>query len=434
MKALFVSALLALSLGLNALALLGLASPATIAPLVGLIRPGSAPAAAAAPDARPRAGSPAGTSATQASGKWAGLKSDNPATLVANLRAAGFSDSEIRAILANQLSQKVIARRRELMGPPQDLPYWRNASGPTNSVSSNPQAQAELRALSQANAKLIESLLGPNPVNQVSPYERLQFADLPSDKVDQLKLINSDYADLISAVQSGVNGAYFPEDRAKLKLYNEEKDKDIRALLTPEEYDNYQFRTSTTANSMRNNLQVFQPTEDEFRRIFALQYAFDQQYNTAFGGLDLELQRQRSQAQGDLTAQIKALLSPERVADYEKATDSSYRQALALTTRLELPKDAATQLWTLQKDTQQRMTALRTDRNLAPDARNQALAALQQDVVARASGVLGGPRGLEAYKVNGGQWMQNLVPQPAPTGAAGAGGTVIINGGTIRMF
>ena len=56
-----------------------------------------------------------------------------------------------------------------------------------------------------------------------------------------------------------------------------------RALLTPEEYATYLLRSSSTADNLRSSLQLFQPTEDEFRRIFALQYAFDQQFNATGG-------------------------------------------------------------------------------------------------------------------------------------------------------
>lgn len=444
MKSLFLSALIALSLGLNALAIVGLASPETVAPLLGRLRPGSTASPAASPT-RPRAGTStaSGVAADLSGAKWTDLKSDDPATLIANLRAAGYSEVEIRALLSFQLNQKVTARRRELVGLTPETPYWRGTLGISGaSLLTNPQAQAELREMNKQNAKLIDSLLGPasTPTN-VNLTERLQFADLPTDKVDQLKLINSDYGDLINAVQLGAIGAYFPEDRAKLKLLNEEKDKDIRAVLSPEEYDNYQLRSSNTANSMRNNLQLFQPSEDEFRKIFALQSAFDQQFNTSLGGIDIELMRQRSQAQTDLTAQIKAVLSPDRVADYEKSTDSSYRQAVALVTRLDLPQDNATQLWALQKDTQQRLASLRSDRTLSVDARNQALTALQQDVTSRATGVLGGPRGFDAYKQNGGQWVQNIVPPILPPGATsvsggggGGGGAVIINSGSVIIL
>jgi len=446
MKSLSLAALIALSLGLNALVIVGLNSPATVAPLLGLIRPSSAAGAIASP-AKPRVGGSAGlfagTSADLSGAKWTDLKSDDPATFIANLRAAGYGEAEIRAMLSYQLNQKVAARRRELVGPTPETPYWRGTIGISGaSLSTNPQAQAELREMNKQNAKLIDSLLGPSPTPSIgNPAERLQFADLSPDKVDQLKLINADYGDLINAVQLGAVGAYFPEDRAKLKLLNEEKDKDkdIRAVLTPDEYDNYQLRSSNTANSMRNNLQLFQPTEEEFRKIFALQSAFDQQYNLP-GGIDADLARQRGQAQAELTAQIKAALSPDRVTDYEKSTDSSYRQAVALVTRLDLPKDNATQLWALQKDTQQRLTAVRTDRSLSADARNQALTALQQDVTSRATGMLGGSRGFEAYKQNGGQWLQNIVPTILPPGPASGttvnigGTTVITNGGSVIML
>lgn len=429
MKSLFLSALIALSLGLNALVIVGLSSPATVAPLMGMIRPGSATSPAASPaKSRPGSvsGAAAGTAADLSGAKWSDLKSDDPATFIANLRAAGYSETEIRALLSYQLNQKVTARRRELVGLTPDTPYWRGTIGISGaSLITNPQAQAELRAMNKQNSKLIDSLLGPAPTPSIgSLTERVQFADLPPDKVEQLKLINADYGDLINAIQLGAIGAYFPEDRAKLKLLNEEKEKDLRAVLTPEEYDNYQLRSSNTSQTMRNNLQLFQPTEDEFRKIYALQSVFDQQFNTSLGGIDVELMRQRSQAQTDLTAQIKAVLSPDRVADYEKSTDTSYRQAVALVTRLDLPKDNATQLWALQKDAQQRLNAVRSDRTLSVDARNQALSALQQEVTSRATGVLGGPRGFDAYKQNGGQWLQNIVPPILPPGATSGGGVI----------
>lgn len=425
MKSFLLAALIAFSLGLNVLVLVGLTSPATLAPLAGLVRPGSA-AAPATPTATSvtrtpsGSGSSAGTMPAKLTGaKWADLKSDDPATLVANLRAAGFSAAEIRAILAMQLQQKVSDRRRELAGPAKDTPYWRGTLGSTQSaLYSNPQGLAELRKMNQENARLLDSLLGPSPNDFPDPYERLQYADLPADKVGQLKLITADYGDITSSIQNNAAGAYFPEDRAMLKLLNDERDKDIRALLTPEEYDNYQLRSSNTAQTMRDSLQLFQPTEEEFRRIFALQYAFNQQYNTSLGGLDADLIRQRSLAQAELTAEIKATLSPARLAEYEKATDSIYRQAVALVTRLDLPKDNATQLWSLQKDTQQRMTALRTDRNLSVEARNQTLSVLQQEVTSRATAVLGGVRGYDAYRQNGGQWIQNIVPPALPPAPA----------------
>ena len=435
MKTLLRSALIALSLGLNAVVIVVLTSPETLAPPLRLIRPDAAAGPAASP-ARPKAGTGSGAAAGSAAdlsgATRSDLKSDDPATFIANLRAAGYSEAEIRALLAYQLNQKVDARRRALVGPTPDTPYWRGTLGISGaSLLTNPQAQAELRELNKQNATLIDSLLGPAPVAGItSPTERLQFADLAPDKVDQLKQINSDYSDLITAVQLGASGAYFPEDRAKLKLLNDEKDKDIRAVLTPEEYDNYQLRTSSTAQNMRSNLQLFQPSEDEFRKIFALQSAFDQQFNTSMGGLNPELARQRSQAQTELTAQIKAALSPDRVTDYEKSTDSSYRMAVALVTRLDLPPANATQLWSLQKDTQQRLTALRNDRTLSVNARNQALSSLQQEVTSRATGMLGGPRGFEAYQQNGGGWMQNIAPTILPPG----GTTVITNGGSVIML
>jgi hypothetical protein len=416
MKALLFSVLLACSVGLNVLLLVAFTAPESVAPFTKLIRPGQSVAGSpSGPVATPPATGAAGGKSTA---KWADLQSDDPATLVANLRGAGFSDAEIRAILQLQLGRKVNERRRELVGTPAETPWWRPVLAPNAaSLVANPQGLAELRELARQNARLIDSLLGPAPAtSQLSPNERMQFADLPPDKIDPLRQLLADYNELTGAITSNALGIYFPEDRAKLKLIEEEKEKDLRALLTPEEYDTYLLRTSNTANTLRSNLQAFQPSEDEFRRIFALQYAFDQQYSTQYG-IDADLLRQRAQAQAELNARIKAELSPERAADYERATDGNYRQAAALVARLELPPATATQLWQLQRDTQQQMNALRSNPALTPDARNRALGALQDQVTAQASALLGGQRGLEAYRTNGGQWIQGMVPQTLPAPA-----------------
>jgi hypothetical protein len=411
MKPFLVATLLACSVGLNVVLLLGLAAPAAVAPLAGLLRPDSnAPGPAAASGSDRRTGTPA--SGPGAAAKWADLQSDDPAKLVANLRSAGFSDGEIRAILQTQLDAKVDARRRELAGPPQETPWWRfSLDSGRNELAANPRAITELREMNRQNARLLDSLLGPAPnFGLLVPFERRLYADLPPEKVDPLRQLLADYGELTNGVTNASLGTFFPEDRAKLKLIDAERDKDLRALLTPDEYDNFLLRSSNTASFMRSNLQLFQPTEAEFRRIFALQYAFDQQYSTQYG-IDPDLARQRAVAQVELTAQIKASLSPERLADYERTTDGTYRQAVALVSRLELPPAAATQLWQLQRDTQQQMAAMRSNPGLTPESRLQSLAALQGQVTAQAGAILGGPRGLEAYKLNGGQWIQSLVPQ-----------------------
>ena len=118
-----------------------------------------------------------------------------------------------------------------------------------------------------------------------------------------------------------------------------------------------------------------------------------------------EEMRARSAAQGELNKQIEAALGSQRYADYQRSTDYSYRQATTLVARLELPPETADQLYAVRKDIEDRMRTA----PILPAQR----AALGEEATAKVSALLG-PRGFEAYKQNGGQWLQNLVPRPAP--------------------
>src|SRR5262249_43095041 len=121
----------------------------------------------------------------------------------------------------------------------------------------------------------------------------------------------------------------------------------LAAVLSPAELEEYDLRSSNTGRSMRSDLIAFNPTEEEFRAIFKLRQAFDEQFNNFYGpGMPSQEQmRQRSDAQNLLNDQIKPLLGSDRGADYERAINYDYRRASQLIARLELPADTGPKLW-----------------------------------------------------------------------------------------
>ena len=77
----------------------------------------------------------------------------------------------------------------------------------------------------------------------------------------------------------------------------------------------------------------------------------------------------------------------------------------------EMNPTSSTQVAAVQTEMQQRSVALR-DPSLDAASRNAQIAALQQEATTRISKILGGQRGLDAYKQYGGQWLVNLAPRP----------------------
>lgn len=340
--------------------------------------------------------------------------------LVARLKAAGFSTSMIRSIVAAQVNEQFSARRKELLGQQEEQPYWKNQ----RNGMMDPKAMAAMRELGKEQTALMKSLLGPDGMpgsEEMNAWQRRQFGNLAPEKLSQLQSIQSDYSELQQDIYAKTNGVMLPEDREKLAFLEKEKLADIAKTLTPQEFEDYQLRSSPTANNLRNQLAGFNASEAEFRALFKATAAIDEKYGNAgpFGGMRNPTDYQSRQA--ELLAQAQTVLSPERFADYKLATDPQSQQVSRLVARLELPPATTQQVVALQQDIQNRARTIMTNRELPAADRTAQLTALQQEATTKLSTTLT-PRGLEAYKQNGGFWLENLKPRPMPT-APGAAGT-----------
>ena len=408
MKTLLLGVLLALSLAANAALYWQRSATSAAAPDSS---PNSAPAEPKARAATTKA-APGNTVATEADAAriaqvWANLQSSDLTTLVTRLRAAGFSPSMIRAIVSARLQEQFSARRAALFAQQEEQPFWKGQR------YFDAKIMAGMRELQREQSALFKQLLGADGEagnEEKLAYQRRQFGDLPRDKMDQMQSIIGDYGELRSQIYSGANGVMLPEDREKLALLEKEQRADLAALLTPQELENYELRSSATANNLRSQLALFNPTEEEFRAIFKLQQAFDEKYGSSNLAYSPDQFRQRQAQQKELQGQIKTVISPERVADYEQAFDPSYQMINRLVARLELPSSAATQVVSLQQEITKRAGTVRSDKTLSTEVRNMQLNALAQEASARLTTTLG-TRGLEAYKQYGGQWMQGLAPR-----------------------
>jgi hypothetical protein len=363
----------------------------------------------------PSAASDAAVQTAQLAKSWSELQAGDLKTLPERLRAAGFPPSMIRAIVAAQVNEQFSARRKELLGNQAEQPFWKNQ----RSGMIDPKTMTALRDLGKEQMALMKSLLGDSaPGNdEINAWQRRQFGNLAPEKLTQLQSINTDYGELQQEIMQKANGVMLPEDREKLAYLEKEKLADIAKTLTPQEFEEFQLRSSNTANQLRGQLGSFNTTEAEFRALYKAAAAIDEKYGTAgsFGGARNPGDYQNRQA--DMLAQAKAVLTPERFADYKLATDPQSRQVSSLVARLELPPATTQQVVSLQQDVQARARAIQTNRALSVADRTAQLTALQQEATAKLTTTLT-PRGLEAYKQNGGYWLDSLKPRPAaPSGA-----------------
>lgn len=365
-------------------------------------RAGSADAAARP---MPAPGAAAVATAPTSPATWDALRSEDLRVERDRLLAEGLTRKQVRIILAAQIHESFAARRKALEAGQANLPFWKSAQG-------DPKSRAALREIAREEQKAIKDLLGPDTESRTIASLRRQVPEFSGDKIEQLAAVTDSYNERRADFYATSSGMV-PGDREKLAALDRDMRAEIAALLTPAELEDYNLRTSSTANNMRYNLSAFDPSEQEFRAIFQLQSAFDEQYATNGAPLTIGAQA-RNAAQQKLKDDIAAALGPDRYAEYQRSSDYSYRQSVQLMSRLGLPADTANQLYSLRTDTQARATAIRQGGAAGDDVRSQ-LAALTAEPQARV-GVLLPPNAIEAYRQNGGQWLQNLSVRPAIPG------------------
>ncbi|HVS53930.1 MAG TPA: hypothetical protein VHD62_16360 [Opitutaceae bacterium] len=358
--------------------------------------PAAAPAHAATVAARPKL--------------WATLHSDDLATLVARMRAAGFPIYAIRATLNVLLDATYGARMRALITPDPNQPFWKsnNLMSPFGGMNSN---FAEYERLSRERTKLMKDLLGNflwHDNGTLSTYDTRRYGGLAPEKIDQIERINADYSEMTSQIRAAMNGVTLPEDREKLALLQREQRADLVAALTPQELEDYDLRNSPTALRLRSQFGFFDATEDEYRTIYRLtaQYA-DKIYPTDVTTLGNDFMSQRTAAQRELNDQLKAALGDERYAEYARSSDRDYQQLARLAERENIPLANAQQAYEVRNGVARESNRIVADTTLSDDQKRAALQTLAQTTRAQLLNTLGQNAG-SSYLKTADNWLTRV--------------------------
>ncbi len=349
---------------------------------------------------------PRGQVASTKDPSWTDFKTEDLPAMVQQLRDHGFPPHIVRAVASGRLREVYAARFRALDPQSDSRPFWQ-------SPGTDMKLMQQQRQLYREQQQALRDLLGPDAeqsdVNAL--YQGRRFDSVPPEKAADVRRILRDFDDKRQELFSvGYSGT--PEQGRRINALEQEQRDALMAVLSPQELEAFQLRNSDTARSLRAQLSAFNPSEEEFRTLYKLQSEFDAQFGRLFGMPSTEEQQRRSAAQKQMNDQIKATLGPVRGAEYERANDYYFRQTNQLISRLELPVETTTQIWSVKQDIEQRAAAIRRDQTLPPDDRTKQLATLSEEASAKVTPLLGGARGFEAYQQNGGSWIQSLTPRP----------------------
>lgn len=351
---------------------------------------------------------------------------------VNELVGAGFSEEVARQLIAGRAYVLMRGKMDALRGhaPGSGTDYWKedlNFYSPANL-----QQRSQVMSTQNEYAETLRRLFGDDSAAFGGGDPRLNF--LPKEKREILRRIEQDYREMQAELYGEFASFSLPADREKLALLEKEKQRDILAALTPKEAEEFELRSSQTANDIRNIYGEAIQSEADYRKIFALQKAFDDQYHMqkfyASGNVTQQATEARALAERKMHADIKEALGADVYASMIRASDNDYQALSGLEKRLQLPAGTAEAVYEKRDVYATQSRAISENHSLSPSARREQLAALAQQATIDLQANLG-RQGAELYAQRS-NWINILKsgsalssnPNDAPPGMFIQGTTV----------
>jgi hypothetical protein len=331
-------------------------------------------------------------SAAAAAPSWRGVRSESDMkNVVAGLRAAGYPPSILRAVVNQMLSE-----RAELTDTDADQPFWKRSRPSAESVAAQQARDQELVALR-------EELLGADgaPAAMLSAKDRARrFGTLSDEKVSALLKLDREYNDVRMMSYAAIEEASGRRNMGEqMRALESEKRADLEAMLTPAELEQYDMRTSRTAQQVQHSLRNIDVTEAEYARLYQIQKA-NEAATPARGELNgIDGMANRIVGQSETNEHTRAVLGDERFFKYLETADSTYAQVARLAQQYpQITKDTAYQVYQLRNELMLTMAAGRGAQQGPPtEQRMQAMREATEAFNARLQSLVG-PEAAEAYR------------------------------------
>ncbi len=342
---------------------------------------------------------------------WGSVESQDYREYIQNLRAIGCPEETIRDIIIADINKLYASKIAALYPSAKEFKFWRVEDRVARKEEKD--RDHSRHELEQEKRELIHQLLGVDYDAELArasgkpDNEDARYGFLSPEKQEQAKTLREKYRQMERELFKD-GGGWTPENRAKFSAMRAEGEAEMAKLLGPADFEQYQFRNSYTARSMRESLTGFQPNEDEFRDIYAIRKAYDDQYGFAQkrGGNEAVSEEQKG-AQQKLDEQLKATLGADRFREYQLSQDERYRSVYDFTQKYDLPRQTADALYAVRIAAEVERQRIRSDATLTADARNAALNSLANDTRQALIPTLGQDTWAK-YEAKDGAWVNGL--------------------------
>ena len=343
---------------------------------------------------------------------WRALESTDYRRYIANLRAIECPEETIQDIIVSEVNKKYATREAALKLRGEHVELWEL---PALAGTAAAEKRKKLRELSSEKSALLKDLLGVElPIElptaaDFRQHTRFEIAlkTLPEAKRDEVRGIQQRYWARTEELQQKTHGEYEPEDQEESMRLRRERRDALAKVLTSQEFEDLELRTSNAASSLRSQLAGFDANEKEFRELFRIRQQLDDESVTRRGAPeDGEARKRSMEVAQQAELQIKATLGEQRYADYQRSQDYNFRTLADIAQRYGLPKETAVKGYDIQKTAIAEIQRLQSQ-PLSPEQRAQAMTAIKAETEAAFAQTLG-ERGYNRYKRNNPQWLDRF--------------------------
>jgi len=359
------------------------------------------------------------TNPTNATFSWAQLESEDYQEYIARLRGFGVSERTIRDIIMAEVQKLYRPKFAALWSAKKtsNTNFWenRNFYGPYNSRTKEQREQ--MNALQKEQNQLIKTLLGENVYQEMAKdwgdpdWTERQFGELPQELRDKVSQMQQRFQEATSEIHAKTQGYFDQDTQADLKALQRKFRDELGTVLTPEQVQEYELRSSDIANNMRWQFGPFDSSEQEFRAIFNYKQA--QEDLNPPRNLDddnkppsAEEMKARQEKQKELDAALAQALGPDRLKEYKLMDQWEYRNLF----EAGVAKESVLKVVDMKQQVEDAANKLRQDKTLTPEQRTEALKAIRAETEKSLAEILG-ERRAKAYSGNGGYWLRNLSPR-----------------------
>ena len=352
------------------------------------------------------------------------MESEDYHQYIANLRSLGCPEQTIRDIIIADVNKLFAAREDPLKAKPANTADKAAAETPEQRL----ERLRQLRAVQQEKRWVIKELLGIDIPLDVLPSSgsrdyhafEVAFKFLPPDKRDAVQVLQETYWQQSDALQAKYDKKRPPEFLAESRQLKDSLRQELAKVLSPQELEDYDMRTSPTAKQLSDKLpSYFRPSEAEFRQIFRAKRDYADALDRLAAAPPQAVQpadpadpqavaqpraanrqaldQARSSALNQMNDQLKSTLGEDRYSQYERSQDRTYDLLERLGLRYNLPQDTVLQAYDVQKSF--KATPIPGGDGAAPQTDP---AELQRQLNDRLTAILGEQAARGYRRVNGG--------------------------------